>query len=82
MLPEKMTKNHQIDTIDIGSYAQVGMLAVDVNNEPVDGSRYLIMSQVKGDHTATLNVGNKMALAINFQTTAEIAFHITLYEVC
>ena len=81
-IPETMSDDHNIDTLDIGKYAQAGFVVVDNDGTKVDGTRTLNVTYVAGDNTATVHVESGIFLNINFQGSAVLSFHVTLYPVC
>jgi len=42
-IPESKTEDHDIDTLDLGDYAQVGLLATDNQGNPTTGRRNLYL---------------------------------------
>ena len=80
-MPEETDDNYAIDTLDIGDYAHVGILPTDSVDLPTGGRRRLTVTHVDGDHTATIHVEPFMWLNIEFNSSAKLTFHVTLYEV-
>ncbi len=82
-IPPTRGPDHHVDLLDLGQFAHVGMMAVDEQGLPVnDSSRQLTVTQVAGDHTATVHVEPYMWLNIEFNSSAAVlSFHVTLYEV-
>ena len=80
-MPEEIDENYAIDTLEFGDYAHVGILPTDSVDLPTDGSRRLTVTHVDGDHTATIHVEPFMWLNIEFNSSAKLTFHVTLYEV-
>ena len=70
-----------LDTLDLGNHAEVGLLATDSNGRPTTGQRELTLSKVAGDHTAVIHVEPLMWLNIDFNDSAALTFDVTLYEV-
>ena len=81
-MPDVKTADHRIDTLDLGSYAHVGMMAVTPDGLPATGVRNITVTHIEGDHTATVHVEQLMWLNIEFNSSAVLSFHVTLYEVC
>ncbi|KAK3576663.1 hypothetical protein CHS0354_004948 [Potamilus streckersoni] len=79
-LPENKTEDYDMDIMDLGDYAQVGLLATDSAGNPSNGSRALKLTHVQGDHTATIHVEKGMKLNIDFNASAVLSFNIVLYE--
>lgn len=75
------TKEQDLDTLDLGNYAEVGLLATDSNGRPTTGQRDLTLSKVAGDHTAVIHVEPFMWLNIDFNATTVLTFDVKLYEV-
>ena len=71
-----------MDTLDLGTYANVGMMAIDADGLPSTGDRKLTLTRVAGDNTAGVHVEAGMWLNIDFESTAQLSFDVTLYEVC
>ena len=80
-LPEIKTSDHDIDTLDLGLYAEVAILPTDENDLPTTGEREMYLTKVKGDDTGWMHVESRMTLNINFQETAILSFSIAVYEV-
>ena len=80
-VPKVTDDIYAIDTLDIGDYAHVGILPTDSVDLPTDGSRRLTVTHVDGDHTATIHVEPFMWLNIEFNSSAKLTFHVTLYKV-
>ncbi|WAR26294.1 hypothetical protein MAR_011998 [Mya arenaria] len=78
-IPESKTEDHDIDTLDLGDYAQVGLLATDNEGKPTIGRRDLYLQLVEGDYTATIHVEEGMFLNIDFQNSAVLSFSIAVY---
>ena len=70
-----------MDTLDLGTYAEVGLMATDTNGLATDGERKLTLTTVAGDHTAGVHVEENMWLNIDFNSSAVLSFDVTLYEV-
>ena len=80
-MPEETDENYAIDTLEFGDYAHVGILPTNNADLPTDGSRRLTVTHVDGDHTATIHVEPFMWLNIEFNSSAKLTFHVTLYKV-
>ena len=80
-VPGSKMASHAIDTLDLGNYAHVGLMATDDSGMPAAGSRDLTVRNIAGDHTATVHVEPLMWLNIEFNSSAVLSFHVTLYEV-
>ncbi|KAL4226615.1 hypothetical protein ACF0H5_014598 [Mactra antiquata] len=78
-IPESKTEDHDIDTLDLGDYAEVGLLATDVDGIPVTGRRDLYLQAVEGDFTATIHVEEGMWLNIDFKDSATLSFSVAVY---
>lgn len=74
-------EEHELDTLDLGTYAEVGLMATDDDGIYTDGQRKLTLTTVAGDNTAGVHVENNMWLNIDFNSTAILSFDVTLYEV-
>ena len=74
-------EEHELDTLDLGTYAEVGLMATDDDGIYTDGQRKLTLTTVAGDNTAVVHVENNMWLNIDFNSTAILSFDVTLYEV-
>ena len=70
-----------IDVLDLGGYADVGMIATNTEGLPIKDNRKLTISQIRGDHTATVHIEPNMWLNIDFQSSAVLTFNVKLYEV-
>ena len=80
-IPESPGEDYNLDVLDLGQHAQVGLLATDDQGRPVAGERYLRITTVAGDHTAVVHVEPGMWLNIDFNDTAVLSFDVKLYEV-
>ena len=80
-LPDNKISDHDIQTLDLGLYAEVAMLATDDDGLPKSGNREMYLSEVQGDFTAWVHVESGMSLDIDFQDTAILSFSIAVYEV-
>ena len=58
------------------------MMAIDSSGLPSTGNRKLTLTKVAGDHTAGVHVESGMWLNIDFGSTAQLSFDVSLYEVC
>jgi hypothetical protein len=45
-IPQSKTSDHDIDTLDLGDYAEVGLLATDDDGNPVTGRRDLYLQVI------------------------------------
>lgn len=72
---------HELDTLDLGNHAEVGLMATDDDGYITSGTRKLTLTTVAGDNTAGVHVENNMWLNIDFNATAVMSFDVTLYEV-
>ncbi|CAH1775844.1 unnamed protein product, partial [Owenia fusiformis] len=79
-IPAVKTEDHNVQVLDLGDYAQVGLVAVDANSIPTTGDRELQVLTVDGDHTAGVHVEPGMWLNIQFNDSAVLSFHVTLYD--
>ena len=73
--------SYELDTLDVGGHAHVGLMATDDDGLPATGRRTVRVTHVDGDHTATVHVEPLMWLNVQFRSTAQLAFHVMLYEV-
>ena len=80
-IPDSPGEDYNLDVLDLGQHAQVGLLATDDQGRPVSGERYLRISKIAGDHTAVVHVEPGMWLNIDFNDTAVLSFDVKLYEV-
>lgn len=80
-IPDDKVEEHELDTLDLGTYAEVGLMATDNDGYRTDGARKLTLTTVAGDHTAGVHVEENMWLNIDFNSTAVLSFDVTLYEV-
>lgn len=80
-IPESSGPDYDLDVLDLGQHAQVGLLATDAKGLPLSGSRSLRITTVGGDHTAVIHVEPGMWLNIDFNATAVLTFSIVLYPV-
>lgn len=80
-IPEEKTSEHDLDTLDLGNYAEVGLLATDSRGLPTTGQRDLTLTKVAGDHTAVIHVEPLMWLNIDFNSTTVLTFDVKLYQV-
>lgn len=81
-IPEEKTSEHDLDTLDLGNHAEVGLLATDSRGLPTTGQRDLTLTKVAGDHTAVIHVEPLMWLNIDFNSTTVLTFDVKLYQVC
>lgn len=81
-IPEEKTSEHDLDTLDLGNHAEVGLLATDSGGLPTTGQRDLTLTKVAGDHTAVIHVEPLMWLNIDFNSTTVLTFDVKLYQVC
>ena len=80
-LPENKSPDHDIQTLDLGLYAEVAILPTDDDGLPIKGQREMYLTKVQGDFTAWIHVESGMSLNIDFQETAILSFSIAVYEV-
>lgn len=84
-IPDTPTDDHTINTLDVGTYAQCGLLATDDENrarhyEDGDDVVTLNLDSVNGDNTATVHVDEGFKLNIEYNGSAILTFHIAVYE--
>ena len=80
-VPTTKVSDHDLEVVDIGNYAQVGMIAVDDDGFPDAGFRKLNVPGIAGDNTATVHVESGFWLNIEFNSSAVLTFNVVLYEV-
>ena len=84
-IPDTPTDDHTINTLDVGTYAQCGLLATDDENrarqyEAGADIVTLNLDSVNGDNTATVHVDEGFKLNIEYNGSAILTFHIAVYE--
>ena len=85
-IPTTPTDDHTINTLDVGTYAQCGLISTDDDNRaltysPGDDVIALNLDSVNGDNTATVHVDEGFRLNIDYNGSAILTFHIAVYEV-
>ncbi|XP_077861760.1 LOW QUALITY PROTEIN: uncharacterized protein LOC100369350 [Saccoglossus kowalevskii] len=79
-IPENVSRDYDIDLLDIGGYAHASIESSDINGWPSQGLRRLSVYDIAGDHTATVHVSADKYFDIVGNATYRIPFSTAVYE--